>query len=321
MPQQLKLLPQENKKRDREELEAEEQYLHEISDGDDSSVYSSDEDEDDSVALTEEQEREETLMAKALAKAAFDRTLSNSVLKQLMQPTAASPSKKPKLESAIQVGPLQFKSGMRVTQSEPALATLVNMNPTSTQRSKSGVAVTMKPQEFLKALLAKEGFTLKTVPALSLPSYFQGATEESVKAYSMDITKAVREEDIKTLRALHEQGESLNCSNRFGESIVHIACRRNAVAILKFLMQEAKLTCRVCCDYGRTSLHDACWTSEANFEVIAMLLDDCPDLLYVTDKRGFTALDYVRPGDYSAWCDFLSQRGVEKLLPREVVTL
>jgi len=70
---------------------------------------------------------------------------------------------------------------------------------------------------------------------------------------------AARSEDLQALKTLHEQGKSLQCSNRFGESIIHIICRRGRDDILKFLVSEAGVTLRLRDDLGRTPLHDAAW--------------------------------------------------------------
>lgn len=175
-----------------------------------------------------------------------------------------------------------------------------------------------KPDSVLKSMIAEKGFDYKTFEALNLKDFFVEVTEDVIKAYEMDVIKAVRENDIETLRDFNQAGRKLQCANKFGDSIVHTACRRGSLEIVQFLLKEAKLSCKVCCDYGRTSLHDACWTSSPNFKVIDELLDACPDLLYTKDKRGFTPLDYARPGQYDDWCKYLSERGADRLLPKEL---
>jgi hypothetical protein len=272
-------------------------------------------DSDNYYFMTEEEEEQETQLVNALVKAAFDRTLAEPVLTRLVASASGErPEKKRRLDasSAAPISEYIKCTTMRMTQSEPALVAL------SDSCKKRKQATSLKPEDFLRFLLKAKGKILKTFPALSLKNFFHAVTDESIDAYSMDVVKAVREENVDALRRIQDSGKTLQCANRFRESIIHIACRRGSLSVLKFLLKEANVTCRVCCDYGRTSLHDACWTSSPNFQVIGLLLDACPDLLYTTDKRGSTPLAYVRPGNFQDWCDFLNRRGVERLSPIEL---
>merc|ERR1712154_754735 len=101
-----------------------------------------------------------------------------------------------------------------------------------------------------------------------------------------------------------EQAKSSNAATG-SESVVHTACRRGAAEVLRFFMDEAGVSVRVKCDCGRTPLHDACWTHRPNFELIKMLITECPDLLIITDNRNFTPLQYVRQEQYPEWRAFL----------------
>jgi hypothetical protein len=62
---------------------------------------------------------------------------------------------------------------------------------------------------------------------------------------------------------------------------------------------------RVCCDQGRTALHDAAWTGQPNFDAIRILLLDCPDALLLQDNRNFTPLDFVPKDAHEDWNAFL----------------
>ena len=44
---------------------------------------------------------------------------------------------------------------------------------------------------------------------------------------------------------------------------------------------------------GRLPLHNACWASEPSFDIIEMILDEDPRMLFITDSRGGTPLSYV----------------------------
>jgi hypothetical protein len=128
-----------------------------------------------------------------------------------------------------------------------------------------------------------------------------------ISSYDMDVATAVRNEDLRVLSRIHRKGKTLQCCNRFGESIVHTVCRRGSIKILQFLMDTAQISLKVKCDYGRTPLHDACWTRDPNFELIAIVVKECPDFLWMTDKRGFTPLTYVQRDQWGMWCVFLEE--------------
>ena len=58
-------------------------------------------------------------------------------------------------------------------------------------------------------------------------------------------------------------------------------------------------------DFGRTPLHDACWTSSPNFDVVWLLLEEDPWLLCAMDCRGSAPLGYVRKAHWALWIGFL----------------
>ena len=107
------------------------------------------------------------------------------------------------------------------------------------------------------------------------------------------------------MRLLLKTGLNPNACNKFGESIIHAVCRRGDHAALSVLLEYKASVC-VSDDFGRTPLHDACWTSEPNFDLITMLLDQDPWLLCLSDCRGSTPLSYVRRNHWALWIGFLS---------------
>ena len=174
------------------------------------------------------------------------------------------------------------------------------------------------PLNLLKKLLRDNDISPKFSSALDLDDFFLKMTSKNVQAYDMPKATAIRRCDIAALRAMHQKGEILQCCNRFGESIVHTACRRGSAVCIQFLTQEAGVSLRVRDDYGRTALHDACWTSIPNFELIEMILKSCPDLLFIADKRGVYPLQYVRKDYHAHWCKFLEENQ-DLMTPKELV--
>lgn len=135
-----------------------------------------------------------------------------------------------------------------------------------------------------------------------------------------------------------------DASNKFGESLVHVACRRGNVDVLRFLLENGgSLTS--CDDLGRFPLHEVCWAVQPRFDIVRLFLDaarlrptttttpastDAPkgsgssssdsdsdkkqvqvqemnSPLMVTDKRGCTPLRYVKEESWPLWRQFLDE--------------
>jgi ankyrin repeat protein len=88
---------------------------------------------------------------------------------------------------------------------------------------------------------------------------------------------------------------------------VHAAARRGHVHILRYLVEWGRVNMTVCCQQGRTPLHDATWSAQPNFDVIRFLLEHNPEFLLLSDKRGFAPLDYAPKSSYGQWEAFLNQ--------------
>jgi hypothetical protein len=311
----------------------------------------SDDSSDDEYCTTSDDEGE-TLVAKAMVKAAFSRTLSAPAFAKLMEndiedstTQGVEPAtKRARLaySTVAQSSRLEFESSsiervggrLPMVDSAPAVLKLTDSRLTYRGSSNTTIPTTSsstttaasnknitKPDDYLRSLLAQQGMSTKTFSALEINAdFFLKVTAESIEAYDMQVVKAVRTHDVPTLRQLLQSGRSLQCGNKFGESIVHTACRKGSLQVLQFLLQEANVSCRVICDYGRTPLHDACWTSESpNFQLMDLLLTACPDLLHVKDARGFLPLAYVRQEHWDDWCRYLKSKNVQQLAARELV--
>lgn len=174
------------------------------------------------------------------------------------------------------------------------------------------------PDSFYKTIIGKLGYHSSSIPSLQVKDYFLEYTQDQIAAYDHAVTGAVRGDDVDTLRALFRNGKTMQCSNKFGESIVHMACRKGSLSVIRFLVEEADVCLRVRDDFGRTPLHDACWSSRPSFEAIQMLVRKEPDLLLLADKRGFTPLAYARREMWGAWCEFLGSAG-SLLAPRSLI--
>ena len=114
----------------------------------------------------------------------------------------------------------------------------------------------VKPEDFVKTIIEEAGFTYKCLD--TDPDSFLPIEKKQHPSYPV-AALAARNEDFALLRKLHCEGHNLQCSNKFGESIIHIICRRRRDDILDFLVSEVGVSLRVRDDLGRTPFHDAAW--------------------------------------------------------------
>jgi hypothetical protein len=163
------------------------------------------------------------------------------------------------------------------------------------------------PGDFVLAAFRANGCSAKIEMSTS-STLFHAPTEEEIASYNQDVLKATRERNFDTLRAMLKDGKSLQCCNRFGESLMHMACRRGFTDVVQFLVTEAKCSLFVRDDYGRTAMHDAAWSPRPNFELMGFLIDQTPELLLLSDVRGHTPFSYVRKEHWKEWISFLEKR-------------
>ena len=163
--------------------------------------------------------------------------------------------------------------------------------------------------------VAPEGKAPRSYPALKLNDLFDEWTDERKMAYDKDAIKAIRERNIPQLRVWNNSGRTLQAANDFGESLLHLACRRGFLDVVTFLVKEAGVNLWIRDDTGRTPLHDACWTPKPCFELVDFIIGMDRDMLYVSDKRGHTPLDYARKENWDKWIDHFEERAIEELLP------
>jgi hypothetical protein len=160
---------------------------------------------------------------------------------------------------------------------------------------------------------------LRTFQLEQKKTKFTGAfvkpTEKDLSSYDTAVVGAVRSSNLVALKSIHKEGKSLNACNQFGESLLHMACRRGNPEVVRFMVEEAKVNVNVRDDYGRTILHDATWTSRPNFDVMEILLKAIqPEMLLAEDVRGHTPFDYARKEHWADWVDFLLEHK-EKIGP------
>lgn len=162
---------------------------------------------------------------------------------------------------------------------------------------------TQKPEDCIRGILALAGDE-DTAGLEPDESSFLLVTEERVAAHSKDMTDAARSVNMKLLKQYLRDGRNLDACNKFGESIVHIMCRRGSLEGLSFLVEKANVSLMVRDDFGRNPMHDAMWTDKPSYEMIKFILKMSPRLLFAKDKRGSTPLAYIPRPRWTEWCNF-----------------
>jgi hypothetical protein len=137
--------------------------------------------------------------------------------------------------------------------------------------------IVIKPSDYVKSGFRVNGTCLETRRSQIEPR-FQPPTQEMMQAFTPELMNLVRQNDYEKLKILQQQGRLINCCNKFGESLLHLACRRGHSRIVKLLIEEANVSLYIRDDYKRTPFHDACWTAEPNFELLDWLIREAPDL-------------------------------------------
>jgi hypothetical protein len=84
------------------------------------------------------------------------------------------------------------------------------------------------------------------------------------------------------------------------------------------IFKDAGCSLQVTDDFGRTPLHDACWTAEPNFETVDMILSTDERMLHIVDCRGSPPLSYVKRDHWAQWVAFFQARADTYWPPRDI---
>jgi Ankyrin repeats (3 copies) len=158
-------------------------------------------------------------------------------------------------------------------------------------------------------MMQSRGYSTKRYPTLQ-SAYHNYPTKLQNASYDVHLINLVKKQHPDDTHKFHEiiqSGISPNPCNTYGESLVHMVCRRGNSHLLQ-IMLESGCSVQVSDDYGRTPLHDACWAAEPAFETVTLLLDHDTTLIQMLDCRGNLPLSYIRKDHWSQWIDFLHQK-------------
>jgi ankyrin repeat protein len=143
------------------------------------------------------------------------------------------------------------------------------------------------------------------------PKSFVKPDEEDIAAYDMEAVRAVRSCNVEKLKQMFAEGKNINACNQFGESLLHMACRRGDLQMVSFMVREAKVRVDIRDDFGRNPFHDACWTSTPNLDVMDVLIEVAdPFMMLSEDVRGSSPFDYARREHFAKWVKYIESRMV-----------
>eukprot|EP00939_MAST-03C_sp_MAST-3C-sp1_P000428 g428.t1 len=121
-----------------------------------------------------------------------------------------------------------------------------------------------------------------------------------------NVYKAIRLDDVESLAWYLDQGFSTNYHNKFGDTILHFACKSLAVKCVHELI-ERKAFVDVTNVSGRTPLHMAMWHhAELSLPVIRLICRKEPSMLVCHDWLKSSPLDNVCPVQWPIICDFFN---------------
>lgn len=164
----------------------------------------------------------------------------------------------------------------------------------------------VSPQEFLDKMLRERGYSTDKYNTL-LTAYRNKPTSHQQASYGMKMSEITKQGEVDAMRQMLAGGLSANPANAYGESILHLVCRRGNIELLQVLQQHG-CNFEICDDYGRTPLHDACWSPRPAFACVELLLQHADArLFYMMDRRGALPLSYVHKDHYPAWIAFIDQ--------------
>lgn len=138
-------------------------------------------------------------------------------------------------------------------------------------------------------------------------AYHNKPTELQQASYDLHLIGIVKGGDAENLDEILKSGVSPNPCNSYGESLVHMVCRRGDQKLLQIMIQNG-CDIQVADDYGRTPLHDACWAAEPAFDTVELLVERDLTLFQMADCRGFLPLSYVRKDHWPAWIEYFNKK-------------
>jgi hypothetical protein len=153
--------------------------------------------------------------------------------------------------------------------------------------------------------------------------YYNEPTELQVASCGSFLRAIVKSRDEMALRSFLSCGVSSNPSDEYGESLVHLLCRRGDAVLLQIVLDNyinsnssnslpneetpGKSLFQVSSFMGRTPLHEVCCAVKTSFAIVDMILLVDPYQLFMSDGCGYRPLDYVSRDQWEEWNLYLDE--------------
>lgn len=170
-------------------------------------------------------------------------------------------------------------------------------------KAKASARPPMSPQAYLDVMIHSRGYSTRRYRTLQT-GYYSKPTEYQQASYHVNLVKLVRNHKVEEFKGIVGSGISPNPCNAYGESLLHMVCRRGDHDLLQ-IMLDVGSSVQVADDYGRTPLHDACWAATPSFATVEKIANRDITLFHMTDSRGAVPLSYVRREHWPEWIEFL----------------
>jgi hypothetical protein len=184
------------------------------------------------------------------------------------------------------------------------------------------------PQDYLNAIWKERGYDQQLQRISSKTAgYSKKATPLQLASFGSEVVKACNTDNAEVLSLLLDCGLSPNPTNKFGDTLLHLVCKRANERVLQCLIQHG-CDLQVADSFGRTPLHHVAWSGTFSSKNAKTLLDADVCQILVEDQHHKCPLEYVRTEDWPKWIDFLRQhvdeywpvgggQTKEALLPRD----
>jgi len=169
-------------------------------------------------------------------------------------------------------------------------------------------------QEYFDGLLKERGYDVPCYQTLKT-GYYTKASQVQIASYGSRMAHIIKSSDADALRETLALGLSANPCNQYGESLLHMVCRRGDMELLQIFV-EAGANLQTSDDHGRTPLHDACWTAHPAFDVVETILQRDSFMFFLQDSRGSLPLSYVHKADWPQWTEWLDNN-IDTYFPAE----
>jgi Ankyrin repeats (3 copies) len=151
---------------------------------------------------------------------------------------------------------------------EKKVPLLQSLAPDASINSSDGA---IDPQVFLNRMLKKRGYCT-TVFSSTNSAYYNRPTPLQQASYDLYLVNVAKNGDTKKLKEIIDAGLSPNPANSFGDSLLHMICRRGWDKVLSFLVDELRVDVRVSDDHGRTPLHESCVSTRYDYVCVLLYL-------------------------------------------------